>query len=82
MALSRSERPRISPAAKPLDTPVRKPKKVFFSVTVAAIHRLLSLCVMHLAKSPLNQPLKAPSLDLRQLRMRKCWNISEGFETK
>jgi hypothetical protein len=40
MADSRSERPRISPATKPLATPVRKPKKVFFSVTAVAIQRL------------------------------------------
>src|SRR5216684_643748 len=57
MALSRSERPRISPATKPLDTPVTKPKKVFFSVMAVAIQRLFSLRAIHLAKSPLNQPV-------------------------
>src|SRR6266850_4099060 len=82
MALSRSERPRISPTTKPLDTPVTKPKKVFFSVMAVAIHRLFSLRAMHLAKSPLNQPLNTPNLDLRQLRVRKCSNISEGLDTK
>ena len=82
MALRRSERPRISPTTKPLDTPVTKPKNVFFSVMAVAIHRLFSLRAMHLAKSPLNQPLNAPSLDLKQLRIKKCWNISEGFDTK
>ena len=82
MALRRSERPSVSPTTKPLDTPVRKPKKVFLSVIAVVIHRLFSLRAMHLAKSPLNQPLTAPSLDLKQLRMRKCWNISEGFDTK
>src|SRR6267378_3813551 len=82
IALSRSERPRISPTTKPLDTPVTKPKKVFFSVMAVATHRLFSLRTMHLAKSPLNQPLNTPILDLRQLRMRKCSNISDGLDTK
>src|SRR6202011_2909431 len=82
MALRRSERPRISPTTKPLDTPVTKPKKVFFSVMAVAIHKLFSLRAMHLAKSPLNQPLNTPIFDLIQLTMRKCSNISEGFETK
>jgi hypothetical protein len=82
MVLSRSERPSIKPTAKPLETPVTKPKKVFFSVTAVAIQRLFSLRAMHLAKSPLNQPLNTPSLDLRQLRIRKCSKISEGFDTK
>ena len=36
IALSRSERPRTSPAMKPLATPVTKPKNVFFNVTAAA----------------------------------------------
>src|ERR1700730_7797337 len=82
MALSRSERPRISPTTKPEETPAAKPKNVFFSVTAVATQRLFSLRAMHLAKSPLNQPLNTPSLDLMQLRMRKCWNISDGFDTK
>ncbi len=82
IALSRSERPRIRPAAKPLDTPVMNPKKVFFSVTKVATQRLLSERAMHLAKSPLNQPLNAPSLDLMQLEIRKFSKISDGFEMK
>src|SRR6476619_8430768 len=64
MALSRSDRPSINPAANPLETPVTKPKKVFFSVTAVAIQRLFSLRAMHFAKSTLNQPLKTPSFDL------------------
>src|SRR5258708_39695033 len=82
MALSRSERPSKRPAANPDDTPITKPKNVFFRVTAVAIQRLFSLRDMHLAKSPLNQPLKTPSFDLRQLRIRKCSKISEGFDTK
>src|SRR5450759_2385804 len=82
MALRRSLRPSISPTTKPLDTPVTKPKKVFFNVIAVATQRLFSLRAMHLAKSPLNQPLNTPSLDLRQLSIRKCSKISEGFDTK
>src|SRR6266566_1874022 len=82
MALSRSERPNTNPATKPLDTPVANPKNVFFSVMAVAIQRLLSLRAMHLAKSPLNQLLNTPSLDLRQLRIRKCSKISDGLDTK
>src|ERR1019366_9326775 len=82
IALSRSDRPKINPAAKPLDTPVTKPKNVFLSVMPVAIQRLFSLRAMHLAKSPLNHPLNTPNLDLRQLRIRKCSKISEGLETK
>ena len=55
---------------------------VFFSVTAVATQRLFSVRAMHLAKSPLNQPLKTPSLDLRQLRIRNCSKISDGFEMK
>src|SRR3954463_15162459 len=82
MSLRRSDRPSSNPAAKPDDTPVTNPKKVFFSVIAVAIQRLFSFRTMHLAKSPLNQPLNTPSLDLRQLRIRKCSNISDGFDTK
>src|SRR3982074_3611421 len=82
IALSRSERPRTKPAAKPLDTPVTKPERVFFSVMAVAIHRLFSWRTIHLAKTALTQPLNTPSLDLRQLKMRKCSNISDGFDTK
>ncbi len=82
MADSRSERPRISPATKPLATPVRKPKKVFFSVTAVAIQRLFWLRARHLVKSPFSQPLKVPSLDLTQLRTRKLSKISDGLEMK
>src|SRR5260370_23806777 len=82
IALRRSERPSISPATKPVETPVAKPKKVFFNVIAVAIHKLFSLRAMHLLKSPLNHPLNTPILDLMQLRIRKCSNISEGFETK
>lgn len=39
IALSRFDRPRIGPAAKPLDPPNTKPKKVFFSVMAVAIQR-------------------------------------------
>src|SRR5713226_2000315 len=62
MALRRSERPRTSPTTKPEETPVKKPKKVFFSVTAVATHRLLSKRAMQRPKSPLDQPLKTPSL--------------------
>ncbi len=82
IALRRSERPKISPTTKPLETPSRKPKNVFFRVMAVATQRLFSVRAMHLAKSPLNQPLNTPSLDLKQPRIRKCWKISEGFETK
>ena len=82
IALSRSERPRISPPQSRSMTPVIKPKNVFFSVIAVATQRLFSVRAMHLAKSPLNQPLNTPSLDLRQLRIRKCSKISDGFETK
>src|SRR3979411_364283 len=82
IALSRSERPRINPAAKPLETPVTKPKKVFLSVMAVAIHKFVCLLAMPLPNSPLNQPLNTPSLDLRQLRIKKWSNISEGFDTK
>ena len=82
MALSRSDRPSISPATKPLETPVTKPKKVFFSVTAVATHRLLSKRAMQRLKSPFDQPLNTPILDLRQPRTRKCSNISEGLEMK
>src|SRR4030088_389712 len=71
MVLSLSERPSITPAAKPLETPVTKPKKVFLSVMPVAIHNLLSLRARHLLNSPLDQPLNKPSLDLRQLRIKK-----------
>src|SRR5579863_2582001 len=82
IALSRAERPRRSPAAKPDVTPVTKPKNVFFSVTAVATQRLFSVCAMHLENSPLNQPLKTPSLDLKQLRIRNCSIISDGLEMK
>src|SRR5271156_6599980 len=82
IALSRSERPKISPTTNPLDTPVTKPKKVFFSVTAVATQRLFSLRTRHMAKSPFDQPLSTPSLDLMQLRTRNCWKISDGFDTK
>src|SRR6478735_6352826 len=82
ISLSRSDRPSSNPAAKPDDTPITNPKNVFFNVTAVAIQRLFSFRAMHLAKSPLNQPLNIPSLDLRQLRIRKCSNISDGFDTK
>src|SRR6267154_2969825 len=82
MSLSRSERPSSNPAAKPDDTPKTNPEKVFFSVMAVAIQRLFSFRSMHLAKSPLNHPLKTPILDLRQLRIRKCSKISDGFDTK
>src|SRR3954471_11181086 len=82
MALSRSERPSNRPAANPDDTPMTKPKNVFFKVIAVAIQRLFSLRAMHLAKSPLNQPLKTPSFDLMQLRIRKWLKISDGFDTK
>src|SRR5882724_11530227 len=82
MSLSRSDRPKSNPAAKPDETPKTNPKKVFFSVMAVAIQRLFSFRAMHLAKSPLNQPLNTPNLDLRQLRIRKCSKISDGFDTK
>src|SRR5580704_6035362 len=82
IALSRSERPRISPTTKPLETPMMKPKKVFFSVTALATQRLFSLRARHLAKSPSDQPLSTPSFDLMQLRTRNCWKICDGFDTK
>jgi hypothetical protein len=37
------------------------PKNLFFSLIAVATQRLFSFRTMHLAKSPLNQPLKAPS---------------------
>src|SRR5262245_28860552 len=82
MALVRSDGPSSSPAAKPEDTPMITPKNVFFSVTAVAIQRLFSLRDMHLAKSPLNQPLSTPSFDLMQLRIRKCSKMSDGLDTK
>src|SRR6478752_4856022 len=82
MSLSRSDRPNSNPAAKPDDTPMTNPKNVFFKVIAVATQRLFSLRAIHLAKSPLNQPLNTPILDLRQLRIRKCSNISDGFDTK
>src|SRR5882757_5478890 len=82
MALRRSERPSNNPAAKPEDTPITNPKKVFFNVIAVAIQRLFSLRAMHLATPPSNQPLKMPILDLMQPRIRKCSKISDGFETK
>src|SRR6201746_1241418 len=82
ISLSRSDRPNSNPAAKPDDTPKTNPKKVFFNVMAVAIQRLFSFRAMHLAKSPLNQPLNTPNLDLKQLRIRKCSKISDGFDTK
>src|SRR5229473_2829896 len=82
MALSRSERPNISPATKPLTTPMTKPKKVFFSVMPVATQRLFSLRARHLAKSPLSQPLNISILDLMQLKIRKLSKICDGFDTK
>src|SRR4051812_4847099 len=82
MSLRRSDRPNSNPAAKPDDTPVINPKKVFFSVIAVAIQRLFSFRAMHLAKSPLNQPLNTPNFDLRQLRIRTWSKISDGFDTK
>src|SRR5882757_5013247 len=82
MSLSRSDRPSSRPTAKPDDTPMINPKNVFFSVIAVATQRLFSFRTMHLAKSPLNQPLKMPNLDFRQLRIRKCSKISDGFDTK
>ena len=48
-----------------------KPKNVFFSVIAVAIQRLFSLRAMHLAKSPLNQPLKTPSLGFEAAQNQK-----------
>src|SRR6267154_6130082 len=82
ISLSRSDRPNSNPAPKPDETPITNPKKVFFSVIAVAIQRLFSFRAIHLAKSLLNQPLNTPNLDLRQLRIRKCSKISDGFDTK
>ena len=82
IALSRSERPRISPATKPLATPVKNPKNVFFSVMPVATHKLFSFRARHLAKSPFSHPLNIPILDLMQLRIRKLSKICDGFDTK
>ena len=51
-------------------------------VIAVAAQRLFSLRARHFPNSPLNQPLKTPSFEVRQLWIRKLSKIIDGFEMK